>query len=119
MEHESTERRIEARYPIEAKVIVHKNNGETIPATAANISGGGMWLHVEQPSGLSLGEAVTVEVELPDDPDKPFASWGLAKVIRFSGSHFGIQLSAATFAPDFGPGNAPAGSSGTPPAGIA
>ena len=97
MEHEPTERRLEARYPIEAKVTVHKNSGETISATAANISGGGMFLHVEQPSGLRIGDPVTVDVELPDNPDKPFAAWGLGKVVRFTGSYFGIQLSAGTF----------------------
>src|ERR1035438_6323468 len=104
MEHESTERRTEARYPIEAKVIIRKNSGETIPATAANISGGGMLLHVEQPSKFRIGEAVTVQVELPDNPDKPFVSWGLARVVRFNDSYFGIQLSAGVFEPGFDPG---------------
>ena len=103
MEHEPTERRMEARYPIEAKVIVHKNNGEAIHATAANISGGGMFLHVEQPSGLCMGDPVTVDVELPDDSDKAFAAWGLARVVRLTGSHFGIQLSAGTFEPGVDP----------------
>ena len=99
MEHEPTERRTEARFPIEAKVIIRKNSGETISAIAANISGGGMLLHVERLSSLSVGEAVAVEVELPDHADKPFATWGLAKVVRGDGRHFGIQLSAATFDP--------------------
>ena len=80
MEYEPTERRLEARYPIEARVIVHKSSGETISATAANISGGGMFLHVEQPSGLRIGDPVTVDVELPDNPDKPFAEIGRAHV---------------------------------------
>ena len=102
MGHEPTERRLEARYPVEAKVIVRKSSGETLSATAANISGGGMLLHVEGPSGLRIGDAVTVQVELPDDPDKPFAAWGLAKVVRFTDNHFGIQLSAGTFDPEDG-----------------
>ena len=104
MEHEPTERSLEARYPIKAKVIVHKNSGETISAIAANISGGGMFLHVEQPSGLRIGDPVTVDVELPDDPDKPFAAWGIAKVVQFTGSYFGIQLSAGTFGQRDDPG---------------
>ena len=99
MEHEPTERRMDLRYPTEAHVVIHKNNGETISATAANISGGGMLLHVEEISSLSIGEAVTVDVELPDEPDEPFASWGIAKVVRFDGSHFGVQLRAGTFDP--------------------
>jgi c-di-GMP-binding flagellar brake protein YcgR len=104
MEHEPNERRLEARYPIEAKVIVHRNSGESISATATNISGGGMLLHVEQPSGLRIGDPVTVDVELPDDPDKPFASWGIGKVVRLTGGHFGIQLKAGTFGPGDHPG---------------
>ena len=107
MEHQPTERRLEARYPIEAKAIVRKNSGEIIRATAANISGGGMLLHVEQPSSFRIGEAVTVQVELPDDPDKPFAAWGLAKVVRFNDSYFGIQLSAGVFDPGSDPGSDP------------
>ena len=104
MGHQPTERRLETRYPTEAKVIIRKNSGETIPATAANISGGGMLLHVEQPSSVRIGEAVMVQVELPDNPGKPFASWGLARVVRFDDSHFGIQLSAGVFGPGFDPG---------------
>ena len=104
MEHEPADRRLESRYPIKAKVIVHNKSGESIPATAANISGGGMLLHLEPPSGLSIGEVVTVDVELPDHPDKPFAAWGIAKVVRFTGSYFGIHLSAGTFDPSPDPG---------------
>jgi c-di-GMP-binding flagellar brake protein YcgR len=98
MENEATERRVEARSPIEAKVIVRKSSGETIAATSVNISGGGMLLHVEDLSSLTIGEIVTVSVELPDDPDRPFASWGLAKVVRFNRGLFGVQLYAGTFA---------------------
>jgi hypothetical protein len=104
MEHKPKDRRLETRCPIEAKVIVRKNTGEIIPATAANISGGGMSLHVRQPSSLSVGEAVAVDVELPDDPGRPFASWGLATVVQCDGCHFGLQLCAAIFDPGFEPG---------------
>jgi c-di-GMP-binding flagellar brake protein YcgR len=97
MEYEHMNRRKEVRYPIEADVIVSKNSGHTIHATAADISSGGMLLHVEQPSDFSVDEMVTVEVWLPDEPGKPFAEWGLAKVVRKDGCRFGIQLCAGVF----------------------
>ncbi|MGA2182240.1 MAG: PilZ domain-containing protein [Bryobacteraceae bacterium] len=97
MEYEHTERRKEARYPIEANVIVHKNSGANISATATDISGAGMLLHVEQPSEFSLDETVTVEAELPDIPGKPFSAWGAGRIVRIDGCRFGIQLYAGTF----------------------
>jgi len=99
MQDEHPERRKEPRYPIEANVMVHKNSGETIPATAVNISSAGMLLHVGQPSRFSVGEEVTVEVELPDNPGQPFSSWGVAKIVHIDGCRFGIQLDAGTFDP--------------------
>jgi len=94
---DETERRRETRYPAQAKVIVHRESGDSIEATAANLSSGGMLLHVEPPAELSLGEAVTVDVELPDEPDKPFTAWGLAKIVRSDGCYFGLLLCAGTF----------------------
>ena len=46
---------------------------------------------------LRLGDEVTVEVELPDDPDKALSVWGLAKVVRVDGPQSAIQLSAGNF----------------------
>jgi c-di-GMP-binding flagellar brake protein YcgR len=100
MEQQPTERRIEARFPIEAKVLVRRNTGETVTAQATNLSGAGMSLCLGEPSGLSLGEKVAVEVALPDQTDKPFASWGLGRVAWLDGATFGVELSAATFGPD-------------------
>ncbi|HYW47246.1 MAG TPA: PilZ domain-containing protein [Bryobacteraceae bacterium] len=94
------ERRKEARYPIEANVMVHKSSGETIPATAVNISSAGMLLHVGQPSQFSVDEEVTVEVELPDNRGQPLSSWGAAKIVHIDGCRFGIQLDAGTFDPE-------------------
>lgn len=99
MEYEHTERRREARYPIEATVIVHKSGGATIRATAVDVSSGGMLLHVEQPSDFSVDEVVTVELELPDDPGKPFAAWGVGRVVRTDGCRCGVELRAGVFDP--------------------
>jgi hypothetical protein len=97
MKNTGSERRKEPRYPIEARVLVHKNSGQTIPATAANISGNGMLLHVDEPSQFRILEELSVEIELPDDPCKPFSAWGIAKVVRINGRHFGIELRGGTF----------------------
>jgi hypothetical protein len=97
MEQSHTERRKEERYPITAKVMVQKSNGERVPAMAANISSAGMLLRVDQPSFLRVGEEVSVEVELPDEPSQPFSVWGIARVVRIEGGDFGIHLQAGAF----------------------
>lgn len=97
MYRETEDRRNEARFPIQAGAIVHTSSGKAIPATATNISSFGMLLHIEQPSTLALDEQVTVDIELPDDPGKPFSSWGVARVARIDGAHFGVQLYGGTF----------------------
>jgi len=97
MEHKQAERRKEPRYPIEAKALVRRKSGETIHATAVDISSSGMLLHIEPPFLLNLEEEVTVEVELPQDPDKPFSSWGVGRVAHIDGHRTGIQLCAGNF----------------------
>jgi hypothetical protein len=97
MNQEAQDRRKETRYPIQAGAIIHTSGGTAIPATATNISSFGMLLRIDRPSTLSLDEQVTVEIELPDDPGKPFSSWGVARVAHIDGAYFGIQLSGGTF----------------------
>jgi hypothetical protein len=93
------ERRRAERYPIEAHVTVRKQSGETIPATAANISSSGMLLRLAQPFPLRLGDEVTVEVALPDHPDKPLSAWGLGTVVRLDGLSSAVHLCAGSFHP--------------------
>jgi hypothetical protein len=97
MEYQHPERRKETRYPIETNVAVRMSSGETIHATAVNISSSGMLLHVEQPDTFSVDQEVSVEVELPDDPGKPFSAWGVARIVRVEDCGFGIHLRAGTF----------------------
>jgi hypothetical protein len=92
------ERRNAIRYPIEAKVLVHKSQGQSVPAMAGDISGAGMLLHLEQSSGFTPDEVVTVEIELPDHPDKPLSSWGIASVVRIVGNDVALRVCAGTFA---------------------
>ena len=96
-EKTGAERRKESRYPVEAKALVHKNSGETVAATAADISSSGMLLQVERPSQFEVDEVVSVEVELPDDAGKLFSTWGIARVARVDGCRFGIQLYGGSF----------------------
>lgn len=98
MAYEQPERRREPRYPVEAKVIVHRDGGGSLAAMAANISSAGMLLRVERPSDFHQGEQVTVEVELPANPGPPFSAWGAATVVRVDGSMFAVHLEAGTFA---------------------
>jgi hypothetical protein len=98
MAHERPERRTALRYPVEAKVTVHKDGGGSIAAMASNISSAGMLLRVERPSDVREGERVTVEVELPADPGAPFSLWGAATVVRIDASMCAVHLGAGTFA---------------------
>ena len=97
MGRNAAERRKEPRFPIKARVLVHKTDGGTIPATAADISSSGMLLCVEHPSAFVIDEVVSVEVELPNDAPDSFSAWGLGKVVRADGCRFGIQLYAGAF----------------------
>ncbi len=96
----SPERRKEARYPVEANVLIRKSNGETLHATAVDISSSGMRLLCPNRScALTPGEEVTVDVELPERPDKPFSVWGIGRVAHIDGGGAGIQLYGGHFDP--------------------
>ena len=92
------ERRRETRYPLEAKVIVRRQNGEVLAVRAHNISASGMRLHLgDQPGALARGEEVTVEVELQGHADKAFSAWGLGRVAYVDAAGAGIQLYGGHF----------------------
>lgn len=96
----AADRRRETRYPIEAKVIVRRQNGEAIAAMARNISASGMRLHFDQEDrSLAFDEEVTVEVELQGHPDKAFSAWGLGRVAHLDRTGAGVQLYAGHFDP--------------------
>jgi hypothetical protein len=98
-EERPTERRREGRFPVQATVIVRKANGETVHATAVDISGSGMRVCLDQIDVLVVGEQVTVDVELPELPDKPFSAWGFGRVAYVDAAGAGIQLFAGHFDP--------------------
>jgi len=101
--HEGTDRRKEIRYPVEARVLVRKKSGEIVHATAVDISSSGMRLRLMEPPQLAIGEEITVEVELPDYPDRSFSSWGVGRIAYIdadgAGIGVGIQLSGGQFDP--------------------
>ena len=97
MESSPEDRRRATRYPVEAQVNIHAKSGHTFTAAAVNISSSGMLLKIAQPFPLSLGEEVTVDIDLADSSDKALSVWGLAKVVRLDGQHSAIHLSAGSF----------------------
>lgn len=91
------DRRKETRYPLEAKVTVRNKNGDAIHATALDISSSGMRLRFGQPCALARGEEITVEVELPEYPDKSFSAWGVGRIAYIDERGAGIQLLGGQF----------------------
>ncbi len=94
---QGSDRRREIRYPLEAKVIVRTQSGTAIHATAVDISSSGMRLCFSESCPLARGEELTVEVELPDCPDKPFSSWGVGRIAYVDGHGAGLQLLGGQF----------------------
>lgn len=107
-DYQGGDRRKEIRYPLEAQVIVRTRSGEAIHARAVDISSSGMRLYFAEPCRLPRGEEITVEVELPEYPDKPFSSWGVGRIAYVDGNGAGIQLLGGKFDSD-GPSEATPG----------
>jgi c-di-GMP-binding flagellar brake protein YcgR len=97
LESRDLDRRNAPRYTIPAGVILHRESGAPIPATAVNISSSGMLVRLEQPVRLKLGESVTVEVELSGHDRKALSNWGIGSVVRVDGDGAAIQLRAGHF----------------------
>jgi hypothetical protein len=97
MDQRLSNRRRAPRFPIQASVLVRKNNGDILAAEAVNISSSGMSLRTEQPDCLVLGENVIVEIDLPDHPDKTLPAWGVGRVVRVGEHGTAIHLQAGSF----------------------
>jgi len=94
-----TERRRAPRFPSSAKVVVRGHGGEAVCGTAVNISSSGILAQLDGQVSFRPGDEVTVEVALPEDPGKPFSSWGIGKVVRLDAEHAAMHLSAGSFYP--------------------
>lgn len=97
MEYEDKERRKSPRYPIEARVILYRQQGEPISANAVDMSSSGMLVRVDRSMPFSVGDEVTVEVDLPPGFDEPLSRWGIGTVVRLDGEHSAIHLRAGSF----------------------
>jgi hypothetical protein len=91
------DRRKEIRYPLAAKVILRTKSGEVLEASAVDISSSGMRLRFGKPCPLTRGQEITVEVELPDYPDKSFSAWGVGRIAYVDSDGAGIQLLGGSF----------------------
>jgi c-di-GMP-binding flagellar brake protein YcgR len=91
------ERRREVRYQLQAEVIVKRSSGESLRAAAEDISSSGMRLRFVGLCPLGMDEQITLEVRLPDCPDKPFSAWGIGRVVYIRGGEAGIQLFGGHF----------------------
>ena len=91
------DRRKEVRYPVQAQVIVRTKDGAAVHATALDISSSGMRLRFAGLCPLARGEEITVEVELPEWPDKSFSAWGVGRIAYVDGNGAGIQLLGGQF----------------------
>jgi hypothetical protein len=92
------ERRQAQRYRIDARVIIHRADGERVPGVVADISGSGLSVRPDRPCPIQVGEALTVEVEFSGHSDKPLPRWGVGRVVRLDGDRIALQLAAASFA---------------------
>jgi c-di-GMP-binding flagellar brake protein YcgR len=99
MQQKWAERRREVRYPVEAPVTVRRNNGESMDAIAVDISSSGMRLRLGERCPLQIGEEITIEIQILNQPDQSFFSWGVGRVAHIDGGDAGIQLSGGQFDP--------------------
>jgi len=99
METNRIEKRRAPRFPIPVPAIVRDASGQTARATVVNISSSGILVKVEEPLAFAPADEVMIEVDLPDDPEKPLPAWGIAKVVRVEGSRIAVELTSAGFHP--------------------
>lgn len=100
METDTTERRREPRFPVDAEAVVGlPNSHEFVSATATNLSGAGALLRFAKPVQLAVGDWVVCDFKIRDDPDVPLPYWGAGRVVRADGWSAAIELSAGGLHP--------------------
>jgi hypothetical protein len=93
------EKRRAPRLHIPAPATVRKESGEKAAATVVNISSSGVLLELAEPLEIAPGDKVMVDIDLPDDPDRPLPAWGFAQVVRIEGMRLAVELFTAGFHP--------------------
>lgn len=91
-DHEINSRQ-ESRYDFTARALLERSNGEAIPGSTVNISGGGLLVIVNADTGLVVGETVRCGVELY--AGKPLQSWGMGRIVRVQNSLVAIDFRSA------------------------
>jgi len=71
--------------------------GEPNPAKTVNVSTGGVLLRPANPLDLAIGDEVSCDIDLHENPDKALPFWGVGTVVRLEGDRAGIELKAAVF----------------------
>lgn len=99
METNRIEKRRAPRFPIPAPAIVRDASGKKARATVVNISSSGILVNLEEPLPFWPADEVMIEIDLPEDPEKPLPAWGVARVVRVEGSRIAVELTSAGFHP--------------------
>jgi hypothetical protein len=100
MEPDHSGKRRELRFLIEAGARVEVcKSGQTLRATTANMSGGGVLLDFEEPVQLAVGDRVICEFMVLHDADKPLPYWGVGNVARVENCRVAIELKGGGFSP--------------------
>jgi len=93
-------KRREPRFVIEAGATVEVcKNGQTMRATTANMSGGGVLLNFEEPVQLEVGDHVICEFRVLHDADKPLPYWGVGNVARVENCRVAIEFKGGGYRP--------------------
>ncbi len=92
------DRRRSTRYPIETDAIVQAEKmGEPRTAKTVNVSTGGVLLRPNTKWNLAVGDEVSCDIDLHDDPEKALPFWGVGNVVRVDQDSTAIELKAAAF----------------------
>ena len=77
--------------------ISSKDGGEPVPATTINVSGSGVYLRSERPTGLTVGDEVSCDLNVGKGSEDTLPSWGLGRVVRVDDKGTAVELTAAIF----------------------
>lgn len=94
------ERRKEPRFGVGGRCVLKNAEGDqNYDAKIVNISTGGLLLETLVPHPFKVGDEVSCRIAVPEDAERPFASWGLGRVVRVDERKTAVELMAATFTP--------------------
>ena len=93
-QHGGVERRVAPRHAIEVEASLKPSaGGEPIPVTTRNISGTGVYLRSDGPTGLAVGDEVSCDLKRPPANDDALSWWGIGRIVRVENGGTAIELS--------------------------